>query len=130
MLIAVAPAKLLTIAMIMLLGASFCIATGLVMAVTGKPVPWLPAGQAVPPDRLRPAAAGVTLLGVGVALLAAGIYTAFGNVASVPFFLAGLAVLLVRPTGGGSKWLALVGFVLMLAWGIFLMWALPMWLRN
>lgn len=128
-LVAIPPEKLLTIAVIQVIGATFVIGTGLVMAVTGKPIRWLPAGQSVSPDRLRGSAVGVTLLGIGVALLAAGNYSAFANVESLPFFGAGLVVLLVRPAGGGSKRFALAVFVISLLLFIGLWWALTLYLR-
>lgn len=128
-LVAIPPEKLLTIAVIELIGATFVIGTGLVMAVTGKPVRWLPAGQSVPPDRLRRAAVGVTLLGMGVALLAAGNYAAFANLESLPFFGAGLVVLLARPARGGSKRFAVIAFVVMLPLLIGLWWGLSLYLR-
>ncbi len=129
MLVAIPPEKLLAIAVIELIAATFVIGSGLVMAATGKPVRWLPAGQSVPPDRLRRAAVGVTLLGMGVALLAAGNYTAFANWESLPFLGVGLVVLLARPAGGGSKRLALVVFVVMLPLLIGLWWVFSLYLR-
>lgn len=129
MLVAIPPERLLAIAVIELIAATFVIGSGLVMAATGKPVRWLPAGQSVPPDRLRRAAVGVTLLGMGVALLAAGNYTVFANVESLPFFGAGLVVLLARPAGGGSKRFALVGFVVTLLSSVGLWWALSRYLH-
>jgi hypothetical protein len=129
MLVAIAPAKLLTISVITVIAAVFVIGTGLVMAVTGKVMLKIPSVQPAQPDRVRRQGAGLALIGIGVALLASGMYTTFANLESLPFFGAGLIVLLAQPAGPVPMRFRVVAFAVTFASCIGVWWALTLYLR-
>jgi hypothetical protein len=101
-LIAIAPEKVLTFAIVALAVGMLTIAFGLVMAVTGREIiqwrlPYM-GDYRPPPERTRHAGVVVVLLGIGDVLLGLGIYQALANVAAVASFVVGILITFSDPT--------------------------------